>query len=827
MANRTHTVVRGDTLSELAVKYGTTVSELVRLNNIKNKDLIIVGQVLIISGTPDPVTPNKSSKPIIKLFGLQSNSDRTLFAAWSWDREKTEKYVTRWRYYTGDGVWFLGNEAETTETNSVYTPPSEAIVASFIVKPIAKKNASGKAYEWTASWSTAETYDFRNAPPAKPTSAPKVEIKDFSLVATLDNLDVDADTAVFQVIRDDSYIVITSNKLKLVSVGGTGTKYVQFAPGAKLEAGHNYKVRYKLVNGMAESEWSPYSDNIETIPAASDGITEVKALSETSVSIAWTPVQNCTGYEIQYATSKTAFDASNTVQSMTLESVATHAEITGLESGKEYFFRLRSTNLIGKSAWTDLRSIILGEPPEAPSTWSSTTTAIVGEPLNLYWVHNGVDGSSQTFAELELTIDGLVETHTIENSRTDKEKDKTSVYEFDTSGYTEGSKILWRVRTAGITNTYGEWSIHRTVDIYAPPTIVLTVTDNDSVALENLTALPIKVSATAGPKTQSPIAYYLSVVASESYETYDDVGNVKMVNAGEEVYANQFDIKSDLAVELGGGDITLENNISYTVKCSVTMNSGLTAEAESPAFVVSWEDIEYEPNASVEIDPDTLSAYIRPYYEDNSGNIIEGVLISLYRREFDGTFTELYKDIPNSKNTNVVDPHPALDYARYRVVAKSEATGAIKYYDIPGIEVGESAAILQWNEQWTPFDVTADGVSEEMPMTTSMVKLPFNIDVSSENRPDVELVNYIGRSNPTAYYGTQIGESCTLRADIEKDDKETLYALRRLSRWMGNVYFREPSGIGYWANVTVSIPQTHNTLTIPVTITVTRVEGGI
>lgn len=44
-----YTVVSGDTLSAIAQKYGTTVEELARLNNIENVDLINVDQVLKIS----------------------------------------------------------------------------------------------------------------------------------------------------------------------------------------------------------------------------------------------------------------------------------------------------------------------------------------------------------------------------------------------------------------------------------------------------------------------------------------------------------------------------------------------------------------------------------------------------------------------------------------------------------------------------------------------------------------------------------------------------------------------------------------------------------
>ena len=47
----TYTVRSGDTLSEIAARYGTSVNALVRLNGIQNPNLIYPGEVLKISGT--------------------------------------------------------------------------------------------------------------------------------------------------------------------------------------------------------------------------------------------------------------------------------------------------------------------------------------------------------------------------------------------------------------------------------------------------------------------------------------------------------------------------------------------------------------------------------------------------------------------------------------------------------------------------------------------------------------------------------------------------------------------------------------------------------
>ncbi len=147
--------------------------------------------------------------------------------------------------------------------------------------------------------------------------------------------------------------------------------------------------------------------------------------------------------------------------------------------------------------------------------------------------------------------------------------------------------------------------------------------------------------------------------------------------------------------------------------------------------------------------------------------------------------------------------------------------------DLPAYPTGGKAVIIQWNEEWSSFDVNGDDVSTEPGWSGSLLKLPYNIDVSNNTDPDVTLVKYVGRRNPVGYYGTHVGETATWNVEIVKSDTETIYALRRLAIWTGDVYVREPSGTGYWANVKVSFSQKHLEVTIPVTLNITRVEGGI
>lgn len=57
VSGKTYTVVKGDTLSEIAQKYGTTVDTLAQLNGIKDPNLIVVGQVLKLPGSTTGFTP--------------------------------------------------------------------------------------------------------------------------------------------------------------------------------------------------------------------------------------------------------------------------------------------------------------------------------------------------------------------------------------------------------------------------------------------------------------------------------------------------------------------------------------------------------------------------------------------------------------------------------------------------------------------------------------------------------------------------------------------------------------------------------------------------
>ena len=888
MAITTYTVKKGDTLWVIAGTYGSSiagntreakVNTLVSLNGIKNRDLIYVGQVLKLSGGSSSGSSGSSSssssssskpaaqqvQPVVTVVALQANSNagsknRSMYAEWTFNHTYTASFTYRWYEYKY-GKWVVQPESTTSGSNppfcySEYTASAEATKVRFEVRPTPQTykdaNNNDTPYWTGAKWSVPKDYDFSNNPPLQP-STPSVEIEDLTLTISLSNIkadELDAESVKFNIVKDNSSSVHTSNPIKI----NTDANYVSYQ--YDVEAGSTYTVRACTVNSKgAVSAWSDFSSAVGTKPSATTEITKYRrnkrSDGSTSAYLEWEAVSNATKYKVEYTTVKADFDnGSGNIKSVETSDKRTSIEIADIDSGHDYFFRVRAVNSYGESDPSAVVTIPIGSPPGAPTTWSSSNSAFVGETMELNWVHNPTDNSKQSHAELSIKIgDDDWTSYIFENTTNDTTDERE-----DTSDFTYGkaisykgqlrvslntshaklrnAKIQWKVRTAGVTDEFSNtaWSVERTIYIYEKPTLNLSMTSDlagSGSLITSLTSFPfyIRAEVSSSSDIQKPVGYHLRIVSNSSYETVDDTGKNKMINKGDDVYSKYFDTTETLIVEMSANNIDLESGVDYVVNCVVNMSNGLTIE-QIHQFSVSWKDITYNIDADISVDNNTYTAVISPFCIDENGRLVDDIALAVYRREYDSSFTEIAVNIPNNK-TAVTDPHPSLDYARYRLVAKDMHTGAISFYDMPGYKVDAGIIIIQWNEAWEVFDTT-DSVNMEHPdWTGSMLVLPYNIDTDDKRQTEVKLVEYAGRKHPVSYYGTQLGETSTWNVDIDKEDTETIYALRRLSIWAGDAYVREPSGLGYWANVQVSFSSTHRELIIPVTLSITRVEGGM
>lgn len=756
---------------------------------------------------------------------LQNGTTNTLYASWTaLNDTNLDHYTVNWTYATGDGVWFTLEESDISKASGVTTDtcsiPDNATKVRVKVKPVAKTTTkNGKEIKaWEGENVSKEWYTKVN-PPEKPDNPPDYELDGMVLTLSYTVTDPKVDGIVFQVLKDGvqyakkEIAVIQQKASWTVRLSGTATAYT-----VRCRAINDYKLNGK--NSVSRSEWSDFSDEIKIPPLVPTNLKVVRD-GKSSVKLTWKANgSKATGYNIEYTTDAKYFDSGSNV---TTHSVGefTSTIITGIEIGQKWFFRIRAKNEAGESAWSKSKacSIVLGEKPSPPTTWSSTNTAYVGEKVTLYWTHNSEDGSRLEEAYINLLING--EESNIRYINSDPEDYDLGYYfqELNLSSYPDGATILWKVKAKGIDDEWSDWSTQREISVYAPPTVTMNMNDI-------LAGFPFSIGVSAEPTTQIPVSWGFTVTAETGYMGT----NAK----GEEIYIAKGTVLHSFVMATSGQSltynlsprlITLEDGETYKVTVTVAMNSGLTAEA-SDTFTVQWSDNDYSPDLGWSYDEDSLTMLLYPYCEDESGNYISDVTLSVYRRDYDGSFTEIGKNLKNDGAACITDDHPSLDMARYRVVATSTSTGQMGYSDIPGIPINEPSIVIQWDETHVDYNFAEDAEPVEPAWSGSMVKIPYNVDVSEAPSPDVSLVSYIGRRSPVSYYGTLINEAANWSCVIPKEDTATLYQLRRLAAWMGDCYVREPSGVGYNAHVQVSIDNKHKEVTIPVKFSVTRVEGG-
>ena len=114
-----YTVKPGDTLSEIAETYNTTVEKLAKLNNIENVDLIFVDQVLVINGeapaTQEPSTVAAASAATVEVEASPAAPEATEVVEETPVAEESYSAPAAQQSYTAPAATVSGSESEAKE----------------------------------------------------------------------------------------------------------------------------------------------------------------------------------------------------------------------------------------------------------------------------------------------------------------------------------------------------------------------------------------------------------------------------------------------------------------------------------------------------------------------------------------------------------------------------------------------------------------------------------------------------------------------------------------------------------------------------------------
>lgn len=830
------------------------------------------------------LTPKTNQTVGIVWWKLNTDQTRQMFCAWEFDRANTDHYeINVWEDREDGYGWRVVTDKQTVSVKEVEVSASEyAKKIKIGVKPISQEK-SGGGYYWTDGKEVTLEYDFRNNPPEMP-PAPSFSIDEHNKVTVeFQNIQetINADYIEFWFYQD------TTLKYRTGMTGITSFTTISLETGyayyeTTVDAGHKYQFKYRAARSVQNGEettyiygsWSEFTEIFYSSPIAPQIINSIEAKKfvdsehgtfSYGVLVKWDKVESAKYYRVEYSDYE---DFHSYEYADSEPDDGPQLLIMNIGIGDRYYFRVRSINDGGISEdWSESKLFAYGTKPAAPTTYSNVLTCNTGEDLKLYWIHNSTDGSVEEYARIQFVVTDFLHpdvtpftfSKIIPNERPTEERSDPGVYvinldDEEWSSYTNGFLLKWRVQTCGVSGEYSNFSIEREARMFIQPTITIDIKEdpNSQTSLEEISQFPFYILGNVLPKItqesltqiyQIPLSYHIEIVSKSDYDVPDRYANTMHVSIGDIIYSESYDPDSTwddkwkLVKEMTPSDITLQNGAEYTLTVTVSMSSGLTA-SDSLDFSAQISDVLYNVYADVIINKETLEANIHPYcYEyllvedpepgqpTTEPQLVQNCRLSVYRKEYNGKFVEIASDIDNTVGAYVTDPHPALDYARYRIVARNN-NGSINFADINPVKVGEPSIIIQWSEAWSKFQ-TGDIYQEEPAWSGSMIKIPYNIDVSENNNMDTSLIEYVGREHPVSYYGTQLGTTANWNCEIPAYDKEMIYNLRRLSAWTGDVYVREPSGTGYWANISVSFNIAHNAVTIPVSFSISRVEGGI
>lgn len=609
-----------------------------------------------------------------------------------------------------------------------------------------------------------------------------------------------------------------------------------------IAAGSSY--RYRLRAALADKSTTGALTYVESDASFDARPLAVRSLAAScaaagSLRLSWAN-QGRTGgeYQVEWSANASAWagNASSDISSATLEqATATVYTITGLDSAQRWYARVRRANDAGESAWSDIVSTLLGTVPAAPTIAHVPASVAADATVTLSWTHNCEDASAQSAYQVQArTNNGSWSAwSTVETGTTAT----TVTLSPAALGVSDGGQLQVQVRTKGVLDSWGAWSAVATVQVWAQPSVGLSLVSGGHVVDGEATAFPmqVRVELASHADGNAAVSWWVALDAAEDHVVVARDGTQSLVKVGDRVWhaegvpddGTEVPSEGDACnracylVTITAADVRLARNVSYAVRVGVATSAGMRAESE---LALTWSPSGEvpEPDAALEYDAGSMTMLVTPSCADDGGVPVVGVTLDVWRVELEGTVVPVAEGL--SSGEPCVDPHPDFGDCVYRVVAIDPTTGEQGSADV-ATYVDEASVVIQWDEQWDAIagaDELAPGVRA---YAGSRVRLPYDMQLSEERESDMVEVEYQNRRWPVLYGGTiRRHESTTTGTLYEELDPGIIARVLSMLDWGAACYVREPARSGYWASVRGTVSQDQAGLA-SATLRVRRVEG--
>lgn len=498
-------------------------------------------------------------------------------------------------------------------------------------------------------------------------------------------------------------------------VGGTATSYADTTTAAD----HYYRYRVRSQNGAGYSGYSTSGYTYNT-PAAPSKVTASR-LAQNTVGLAIeNAARTATGLDLQRSADGEQWTDIPSVSGSPV------TEATDAPGGGTFWYRARNTRGELVSDWSPAsNAVVTITPPNAPTLVSPASGVVVSkaqEQVLFQWLHNPVDGSAQTAAELRYSLDGGQTWQVVEISG------NAASYGLS-NAFAVNSTVTWGVRTKGADEDFGPWSGNRSFNVYQEP-MVAFAQPTDGFVVEN-TPIALKL------QYEDPSGELVSAAMS--------ISDGSRVVWSRTVSGTDYVITADEWVP--------DNYATYYATAEVRSSSSLTASA-SRAFATAFVP-PVPAGVTVENDVETGFARLSVYLDDTDPELEPAKSVTVYR-EVAGVRVLLGEGL--QPGAGLVDRYAPVnvDYS-YAVVSVADS-GAVSTTYVPA----------RLDSQWFYF-IWGENVAKGRVNPEGSKKL---------TRPNRRRRHFANRPSPVSFDDGSVGDSRSvsvlLRTKAESDAFEQM-----------------------------------------------------
>lgn len=660
---------------------------------------------------------------------------------------------------------------------------------------------------------------------------------------------------------------------------GTTTDTITSTLDITGETGYSIHIRNVSADGETmTSDYYSYHSSMPTVPTLNS-----VSLTTTpgKVYVTWTNTwSDATGTIIAWTDDPDNWMSNEDPDEYEIHELASSWFITGLETGKTWYFRIRSIkeagNNINYSSWSDDMTIDLSSAPAIPTLYLSENVITEDGMVTAYWSYMTTDGTPQTAANVvEATYAGGVWTYgnIVGSTSTAQHVD---IYAQD-NNWTNGSVVFLALQTRSGSGGQSEYSTPIRLVIAEKPTVTLACSDFQSAdtrteyflgdgvtdefeCLDDISSTPTAtvdgsavtvasytdstVTLASAPAADSEVAItytttVLPVLDAMPFDvsiTTSSAVTLSVAIERAEDYPMTLPDNTETAGSAGETICLLEPPAEALQTLTIT-NDDLIGRLDDGAMYYLMATVKDEYGQTVDATPIKFMVHWlhQAYYplatlsSDTTNYIatikpapdmdyyVAGDTCDIYRLSIDKP--ELI--VKNAEfGTQYVDPFPAFgEYSGYKIVTITENDDFIT----PDNEVAA-------------FDTTqGDGSYTQLNPETmvidfgdSRVELPYNIGLSNTWTKDFKRTPYLGGSVVGDYNSFVLHDltasTVIVRSD-HGDNGNVDTVMRDLSRFTGTCHVRTPDGSSFAASVQVKEDQSFDSPVVSYSLTINRVDS--